>query len=378
MRKRVVIGVTDLPDDAYTWVARIRQTLLDDVWRAGTVFAPIIMIGAALRDFHFHGLSWSTVVTSILCVGYVVVFLWRWRLAPDLRAYFPVVFLFVIGVLSTFRNGLQANGLPLLIVVNALVALLFSRRLTLLTFVVTLVVVAAAAVIYITHVLPPRLQPDYATNPQVWILAGATVFGACWVMLRGVAPYRESLQILTERISAQRDAIAALANQDPLTGLPSAGLARDRLDMACRAAARAGERVAVLFIDLDDFKAVNDGFGHLAGDHVLRTVASRLAQSLRKADTAARRGGDELLVVLGGAVTEDAALEVAAKLVATIGQPILFEGAALRVGASIGIAMFPDDGETPEGLMARADAAMYQAKKAGGNRCVVHGRPEAA
>jgi diguanylate cyclase (GGDEF)-like protein len=171
-------------------------------------------------------------------------------------------------------------------------------------------------------------------------------------------------------LQLQKDEFAAtlmsLANQDALTGLPALRLARDRLQMACNQADRDNSQIAVLFIDLDGFKAANDQFGHAAGDQVLKTVAARLVDTIRSGDTAARHGGDEFLVILNSVGPEGAA-QVAGKLVEAIARPIPYEGAAIKVGASIGIAIFPDHAGTPEELLHLADHAMYVVKKSGKN-----------
>jgi diguanylate cyclase (GGDEF)-like protein len=176
-------------------------------------------------------------------------------------------------------------------------------------------------------------------------------------------------------VELQKDEFAAalisLANHDALTGLPAARLAGDRLLMACHQAGRERTHVALLFIDLDGFKAANDRHGHAAGDLVLKEVASRLRDAIRSGDTAARHGGDEFLVILNGVGTE-AAKQVAAKLCDVIGEPIYYGAAEIRIGASIGIAIFPDHARTPEDLLRLADQAMYAVKRSGKNGFTVY------
>lgn len=190
----------------------------------------------------------------------------------------------------------------------------------------------------------------------------------------GGAPERAvvTLRDITDekRLEQQKDEFAAtlmsLANHDELTGLPALRLARDRLQVACNQAARDNARVALLYIDLDGFKDANDRFGHAAGDHVLKVVASRLVENIRSGDTAARHGGDEFLVILHGIHT-DTAQQVAAKLVEAIALPIGYGEEMIRIGASIGIAIFPDHADTPDELMEFADRAMYAVKRSGKN-----------
>jgi diguanylate cyclase (GGDEF)-like protein/hemerythrin-like metal-binding protein/PAS domain S-box-containing protein len=181
-------------------------------------------------------------------------------------------------------------------------------------------------------------------------------------------------QDITDRkVAAQR--IEFLASHDRLTELPSREQFFDRLSQAVSAARRNGTRLAVMFLDLDGFKPINDRHGHDAGDAVLRAVARRLRASLRTADPApratdlvARLGGDEFCVLLGEIADPDAARRVAEKLIARVGEPIqLGDHATCQVGVSVGIATYPDHGAELDTLMNAADAAMYLSKARGKN-----------
>jgi len=162
--------------------------------------------------------------------------------------------------------------------------------------------------------------------------------------------------------------IQHLADHDALTGLLNRRMFEDRLRQALANARRSGTMVALMLVDLDEFKSINDSYGHLTGDYVLRTVAKRIQESVRETDTVARLGGDEFVVVLvGQRSTEDSAI-VAEKMLSAITQSIPAGGRQLAVGASIGISIFPRDGDSPEALLRDADAAMYRVKDAGKNR----------
>jgi diguanylate cyclase (GGDEF)-like protein/PAS domain S-box-containing protein len=168
-------------------------------------------------------------------------------------------------------------------------------------------------------------------------------------------------------VSERRETEARLAHQalhDPLTGLPNRALLFDRLAQAIRAAARGGPGVTVLYLDLDDFKAINDTRGHAVGDRVLTAVADRLARVLRPADTVARLGGDEFAVVAEG-LPEDAAQELAARVAVTLSQPVSLgsDGSELPVVASVGLAHSAAVPLDVDALMTAADADMYRAKQ---------------
>lgn len=171
-------------------------------------------------------------------------------------------------------------------------------------------------------------------------------------------------------VSAERAAEAQLqhlAHHDMLTGLLNRLSLNERLDQALAVARREGSKVAVLFIDLDRFKVINDTLGHHVGDELLIEVAGRLSNSVRDSDVVARLGGDEFVVMLTGIEHSGAAAMIAEKLVRNVGESYVVDTYDLYTTPSIGIAIFPTDGEDAETLMKNADAAMYHAKSAGRN-----------
>lgn len=158
-----------------------------------------------------------------------------------------------------------------------------------------------------------------------------------------------------------------LANYDSLTKLPNRALFNDRLEQALHRASRTGEQLAVVFIDLDDFKNINDTHGHRIGDQLLQEAAARLAAGTRVDDTLARLGGDEFIVFIQDIKTADNALRVAGKYLKSLYQNYQIDGKRLFVSASIGVAIYPEHGEQVEVLMKNADLAMYLAKETGKN-----------
>jgi len=161
------------------------------------------------------------------------------------------------------------------------------------------------------------------------------------------------------------------ALHDPLTGLANRSLFHDRVEHAlARLVRRQGGIVAVLFIDLDDFKAVNDTFGHAVGDRLLAIVAERLRAVVRPADTVARLGGDEFAFVLEEFASGDEALAIAERAIGAIAAPFDLAGRSVTVSISIGVALRSVDGANVAGLVEEADAAMYEAKRTGKGRAV--------
>lgn len=196
-----------------------------------------------------------------------------------------------------------------------------------------------------------------------WLLAGSVavlvgLFGFYrWARLREARALRR---------------IEHLAHYDGVTGLPNRALLTDRLEQEIARARRAGEEFGLLLFDLDGFKAVNDTWGHAAGDALLAIVAERSRRGVRASDTVGRLGGDEFLAILPGS-SQEGALVVAEKLREALAQPYAIAGAAARLSASVGVSFFPQHGDTADALQKAADVALYDAKRAGRNRVAVAG-----
>jgi diguanylate cyclase (GGDEF)-like protein/PAS domain S-box-containing protein len=173
---------------------------------------------------------------------------------------------------------------------------------------------------------------------------------------------------LRDRIEA-RSRIDYLAHHDALTGLPNRAAFIEQAEALMPRALHAGATLALLFIDLDHFKRVNDSLGHPAGDTLLQTVARRITGALRAGDLVSRFGGDEFVVLLAGSPPHAAVHEVADKLLSAVGAAVEVQGASISVTPSIGVALFPRDGQTPEDLIKHADTAMYHAKARGRANC---------
>jgi diguanylate cyclase (GGDEF)-like protein/PAS domain S-box-containing protein len=181
-----------------------------------------------------------------------------------------------------------------------------------------------------------------------------------------IVKYVAILNDITDKCRLEKE-IEFRANYDLLTGLANRSLLIERLDQALKLGRRQKEAAAVLFIDLDHFKRVNDKLGHSVGDKLLQEVAGRLRQCVRETDTIARQGGDEFVVVLSRIKGGDDAARVAEKIIAAISEPFHLDASIVSIGASIGIALSPDDGSDVDTLFRNADLAMYRAKSLGRN-----------
>ncbi|MFQ5639286.1 MAG: EAL domain-containing protein [bacterium] len=182
--------------------------------------------------------------------------------------------------------------------------------------------------------------------------------------LRDVTAHKQMIDELEKARRLERH----LAYHDALTNLPNRKLLYDRLGQALARAKRYGHKVAVLFLDLDRFKPINDSLGHNIGDRVLKAVAQRLRNCTRESDTVARLGGDEFTVILDHIIQTQDAVKVAQKILRELSEPFVIDGKEVLLTTSIGISLYPNDGAAMDSLVSRADIAMYRAKNQGGNR----------
>src|SRR5205823_10332005 len=214
------------------------------------------------------------------------------------------------------------------------------------------------------------------------IMVGGEFYGVMEFFARDVRQPDETVMQVAQTVSshiaqfiarkqAERN-LQFVASHDALTGLFNRSMFGQRLQQALAQAHRHDRRLAVLFIDLDGFKRVNDLLGHDAGDVLLTELANRLRECMRESDTLGRMGGDEFVVLIEGYEEESQLLEVARKILETVDQPFLLRNGEHRVTASIGIGAYPQDGEDAAELLKNADIAMYRAKDQGKNQYQFH------
>lgn len=187
------------------------------------------------------------------------------------------------------------------------------------------------------------------------------------VLARSVRHMQEQILNQLEALNQNQDKLEHLVRHDTMTGLPNRRFFQERLDESLARAQRGVERFALMFIDVDNFKGINDRWGHEGGDVVLKVVAQRLRSTTRKVDTVARLGGDEFVVLLDNPAHREDIIHIAEKLLDSVRSPIVYQGVEIHVGFSIGIAQYPEDGHNADTLMANADKAMYATKTAGRN-----------
>ncbi|HSO45336.1 MAG TPA: diguanylate cyclase [Rhodoferax sp.] len=175
------------------------------------------------------------------------------------------------------------------------------------------------------------------------------------------------VRLLYKQLAAQNAALAALALHDVLTGLPNRRLLMDRLSLAIAHARRNQRTMAVMFLDLDGFKQINDTMGHDAGDMLLRLFADRLVATVRQEDTVARLGGDEFVIALHEAIDVEQVAKLVSKVISAVAKPYRIQDVDVHMTVSVGVSVYPMHGQDEETLMKSADLALYEAKQAGKN-----------
>ena len=220
--------------------------------------------------------------------------------------------------------------------------------------------------IYVNEVQPLRL----GNIVDATVIIASVGFGS-WLLANDLRNALRNLEAENQRVRVSQQQIEHLARHDPLTGLPNRLLARDRFEQSLELSIRSKSKVALLFLDLDNFKTINDSLGHPAGDELLCQVADRLQTVVRSGDTVCRQGGDEFLLSLGDIKDRDAAASAAVKVLESLSLPFTVSGHQVLMSCSLGIALAPDDGADFDTLLKKADMAMYKAKDAGRNawRC---------
>ena len=345
----------------------IRTDFVSSMWR-GLFWVALLTVPLTLARIYFN--HWLPLYGYHLVASIVLAVVARLqsRLAFGWRAGLLFSLLWLVGLPGIFSFGLAASGVWWLVLSCLVASVLYSPRFGTAVSLVTMLALVLAGAGFISGVLVPAIPLDrFLVLPSAWVSLILVTGIFLTLVLRSFTGYARATEGLLLQIKNQRDEIERLSLHDPLTGLPLASLANDRIQMAIHAARRSGRRMALLYVDLDGFKKVNDTLGHDAGDIVLRACAERLRDCLRSEDTVARVGGDEFIIVVSGIGEARHAARVAEKLVLATAQPILFDGHSLAVGASVGIAIFPDDAGDARSLRRLADQAMYQAKQRGRN-----------
>ncbi|MBD1390229.1 GGDEF domain-containing protein [Neiella sp. HB171785] len=348
----------------------LKNNLIDDVWIALIFLAPLGAMIGVYRAI-YSGLTYTLLIQSSLIAFVSIFFFARNRFSRPAQAAVAVGFLFACGMPAIIQYGFHSAAFVWFFFATLIVAYCFPKK------VVYLVMATTAAIMLATVLFVSGQQAlPIDANEFIYQLAGwgPTVFATLFfgvLMIKVIHAHNLRCYELNAKLSEQKQVIEQLANHDSLTGLPNRRLAVDRLEVAIEIAKRENDKLALLFIDLDDFKPVNDNFGHEIGDQVLKTVAKRLKANVRKSDSVCRIGGDEFIAIMPGIKSKDAMELVCKKLIAAISEPIVINGQSIIIGASIGVSVYPTDADNEVDLQHAADEAMYRAKHSGKNQFAI-------
>jgi len=382
-------------------------------WRAAVlnVLLPIItlailpaLIQTIYQMFIYHNINWYGPAIYIAFYCILVYLAVNRKLNVNLRGWLLVVLTYFTGLVAMGRGGLAGDGRIYLVVMPILAVTLISTRTGVYAAVISLVTFCIFGILAQYGVLSQWLiRNDNPLDIEYWLYSSLTMTTIVITVIFLIIKFskfqfqtlqtsqkiakalanayqqletthrqlEQKVQERTLELSQANTRLEFLATHDSLTGLPNRLLLSDRLDQAIRLSLRSKAKFALFFIDLDNFKDVNDSFGHAVGDQVLQAVGEALADSMRDSDTVARLAGDEFSMILHDVRDESDLAIVARKIAAALSQPIPVPGGSLAITASIGVALFPQHGTDPDTLFKKADQAMYAAKERGKSQYLV-------
>lgn len=287
-----------------------------------------------------------------------------------------LAFLIAYGLVTTTAGllyvGTMSVSLSLFTIIIVFTALYFTKRQVYLILGGILAIFGLIGYLFTQGLIAPKLALNLLiVSPIYWASFIVLSFFCFLIIHYTVFSYRRRISELHGTIERQNVELLKLIATDPLTGMASTRLVDERLEMTVKHCDRYQSQAAVLFIDIDNFKFINDTYGHAAGDFCLKTTAKRLAASVQEVDTVARLGGDEFLIVieqLGARGELDALLD---RMLKAIREPMLTDSCSIKITCSIGVAIIPEHGRNIDQLKSRADKAMYQAKRYGKNQYFV-------
>lgn len=350
-------------------LGELKEKLISDVWLSLLIVALLGILTTAYRA-ELVGVTNATVMYRGL-IGFVILFfVFGDNCSTETKAKAASGALICTAIPAYLESGFYSGAGSWFMYFLILVAFYFPTKMK---QAVVLVVCCSAYAAYTFTVMQQPLPydaNDYIYRIESWssTLLGAMIF--IFFIARSIKLYNQKLETLANDLSELKSLNEELANHDNLTGLANTRLANERLDMAIKTARREHTEVAVLYFDLDEFKAVNDNFGHDIGDALLIEVANRLNRRVRETDTLARVGGDEFVLIMPNIKDTRAVSKVSDDIYRLLNQSFEIEGHKIQIGVSIGAAIYPDDisvdgdNEIKKQLLKIADTNMYADKNA--------------
>jgi len=336
--------------------------LIQVIWVLLIVISIIILLTLTEKN-------WLTASILLAVNALLLVAMWLAKQKhAQLAAKFTVITLTcAMGILSYLFEGINDAAICAFPTILIFASMFVSRRffIGLLTFILlmmTFIVIANLSGMHVNVVQPVTILSLF----NILAIMITTAYFV-WQLASDLRHALERLEAENLRIHEALSHIDILANNDALTGLPNRLLARTRFEQFAELNKRSQEHIALIFLDLDNFKTVNDSLGHAAGDTLICEVAQRLKNSVRASDTVSRQGGDEFLIMLAGQSDQEAVSTVAAKIIEMMAVPFRINSMEISATCSVGIALYPDNGQDFDSLLKHADMAMYKAKESGRN-----------
>ncbi|MBB3046314.1 diguanylate cyclase (GGDEF)-like protein [Litorivivens lipolytica] len=353
-------------DDAF----EVKQRTVDGV------HAVVAIVSAAGLPFILaRDPSAANLLEQAGAITFTILMLISWMLRAEIslfaRSLFIISLLAIAGVTGLVQYGMLGAAPFWLIVCALFSGIVISPKAGRIASGLVCAVVALVGLGFVLEIIEPQFNPrDYVFSFSAW---ANYLIGGVVVTLVLVHRISSAMIGMTEELLESREALKAAAHYDDLTGAIRPNLLKEILNMELRQRPRDGGRLALLYLDLDRFKAINDDYGHEAGDEVLIELVKRIRRTLRGEDVIARLGGDEFAVLLRKIDVPDVAVSVARKIRKAVLLPIEFRGVEIDFGASIGIAIAPEDASDIDNLLRKADQAMYMAKRRGSNQIALAG-----
>ena len=310
-------------------------------------------------------------ITAAIFMGMICIF----RQSIRNRYKFWMINVIILGVVfvDLARYGLLGSGaFILLALLNLLHITVYGKRALYIGVVIILVILAVVSYGWISgHLVSDMHINEYLASPMAWIYDGLMLFCALMLVSKfSISMLSEKVQLLQE-LENQKAELEHLANHDMLTGLPSLRRAEGKLNEIMVTSKRNGTSTALLYLDLDGFKEINDTYGHEAGDSVLKAISDRFSDIIRDTDICCRIGGDEFLIIACDIKQLHCVKDMCERLVAAASAPVEYQGHKLIVGVSIGAALYPDHAQDARTLRLKADEVMYEVKRKGKNNYLI-------
>lgn len=354
---------------AHSGIASGEQVLVLQQHRLQQILIALAVGFSVSACISLYARQWLSVGLQVVAVGALAIALVLGRRGATQRATAIMLWTLVVTLGSLILNGegLYDEAIVAFPGILIFASMFGSRRLFLLLLCTLGLLLFVIFGLNAAHWLPiVQRQPELGRVVNLVTILCITAFLVSMLAL-DLRRARRQMERDHQRILASHERIEVLAHRDSLTNLPNRTLAQDRMEQLLAQAKRQQTLAAVLFLDLDNFKTVNDSLGHSAGDQLLCQVADRLTQCVRESDTVCRHGGDEFLLLLGNLADESAVTALAAKIVQQMTLPFSIGALDVVATASVGVAIFPKDGSDADTLLKNADLAMYKAKDAGRN-----------